>query len=307
VVPAVRNVSFTVSHGETVGLVGESGSGKTVTALSILRLLPPSASIASGEVTFGGEDLVRAKRRRLNQVRGGEIGMIFQDPTATLNPVLTVGHQLTETLRVHRSLSRRAAAKEAVDLLTMVEIPDARRRVGEYPHQFSGGMRQRATIAMALSCRPKLLIADEPTTALDVTVQAQILELLQRLKKELGMAMLLITHDFGVVAGVADHINVMYAGAIVESGPVETVFESPRHPYTEGLLKSIPKIGIQKTVKLDAIAGHPPEHGAITKGCSFQPRCRYAIERCLQEEPALLPVGAAQSSACWVDIRSARQ
>ena len=302
-VAAARDVSFVVNAGETVGLVGESGSGKTVTALSILRLLPGTARVNSGTIRFGDEDLLRVGRRRLKQVRGGEIGIVFQDPMTALNPVLTVGHQLAETLRAHRSLADEAV-KTPVELLEMVEIPDAKRRVTEYPHQFSGGMRQRAMIAMALSCGPKLLIADEPTTAVDVTIQAQILDLLHRLKQEIGMAMLLITHDFGVVAGSADAINVMYAGTVVELGPVAQVFTTPRHPYTEGLLKSIPKLGVPKGIRLDAIKGHPPDSGDIATGCPFRPRCPYALERCIKEEPPLMSVANRQAAACWVDIRA---
>src|SRR5581483_8694941 len=243
VVPAARDVSLSVTEGETVGLVGESGSGKTATALAILRLLPRSEQV-TGAVKFLGEDLLRVSRRRINQVRGAQIGFVFQDPASTLNPVMTVGEQIAEVLRVHRRLGRRSAERETVALLKMVEIPDAARRSREYPHQFSGGMRQRATIAMALSCQPKLLIADEPTTALDVTIQAQILDLLDRLKDELHMALLLITHDFGVVAGSSDRISVMYAGRVVESGLVAEVFDRPAHPYTECLLGSIPDMGV---------------------------------------------------------------
>ena len=307
IVPAAQDVSLIVREGETVGLIGESGSGKTVTAMCILRLLPASATLSSGEIWFGKEDLLRVKRRRLREIRGGEIGMIFQDPMTALNPVLTVGRQLSETLKTHRSLEGVAATKAAIDLLSMVEIPDAKRRATEYPHQFSGGMRQRAMIAMALSCRPRLLIADEPTTALDVTVQAQILELLERLKQDLGMAMLLITHDFGVVAGAAESINVMYAGRIVESGSVEQIFESPRHPYTEGLLKAIPKLGVAKDVKLDAVRGQPPEHLARLTGCPFHPRCPYVLDRCMTDDPPLVPVSNGHSAACWVDIRRHRR
>lgn len=300
VIPVVRGVSLDIRERETVGLVGESGSGKSVTALSILRLLPPAAVSSAEMMRFDAVDLGLADRRLLRRIRGAEIGIVFQDPMTSLNPVLTVGHQISETLRVHLGMDKGTAAARAVELLEMVEIPGARKRFSEYPHQFSGGMRQRAMIAMALSCGPKLLIADEATTALDVTIQAQILDLLRRLQRDLGMAMLLITHDFGVVAGIADTINVMYAGRIVETGPVDLVFSDPRHPYTRGLLKSLPELGVSKSSRLWSIDGIPPDSGDLVSGCPFRPRCLDAVARCGETEPPLLEVAPVQLAACWV-------
>lgn len=296
----MRGVSLQVHEGETVGIVGESGSGKSVTALSVLRLLAAPPAHVSGLVRFKGEDLLHANRQRLRQVRGGEIGFIFQDPMSSLNPTLRVGRQIGEAVETHLGLSRRAGAKRAIELLELVGIPDAARRSLGYPHQFSGGMRQRVMIAMALSCRPQLVIADEPTTALDVTIQAQILELLRRLQEEMGMALLLITHDFGVVAGMVDSINVMYAGQVVERGPVSDVFQAPGHPYTEGLLNSMPELGVDKHTSLRAIPGSPIDSSQAPDGCPFRPRCRYAVPRCAAENPPLMRFGVNQRIACWV-------
>jgi oligopeptide transport system ATP-binding protein len=305
VVNAVNGVSFTLNEGEALGLVGESGCGKSVSALSMMRLIPnPPGRIVAGEVLFEGRDLLRLKEDEMRAVRGNDIAMIFQDPMTSLNPVLTIGRQIGEALELHKGLDRSASRKRTIELLELVGIPAARSRVDDYPHQFSGGMRQRVMIAMALSCEPKLLIADEPTTALDVTIQAQILDLITRLRKELGMAIIMITHDLGVVAGIADRINVMYAGYIVETGTVDELFHSPRHPYTLGLLKSIPRLDEPRKDQLVPIEGLPPDLVDPPPGCAFQPRCPYAIERCRWENPVLEPVVQNHRIACWVDVTS---
>jgi len=304
VVKAVNGVSYTLDEGETLGLVGESGCGKSVTALSIMRLIPqPPGKIVGGKVIFVGRDLVKLSEEEMRHVRGKEIAMIFQDPMTSLNPVLTIKRQLTEGLELHLGMDGGTAAKRAVELLDMVGIPSARSRVNDYPHQFSGGMRQRVMIAMALSCNPKLLIADEPTTALDVTIQAQILDLIKKLRKEFGTAVIMITHDLGVVAGLTDKINVMYAGYVVESAPTDELFKNPRHPYTLGLLRSIPKINEDRREKLIPIEGLPPDLIDTPPGCPFAPRCSYAIDRCRQENPKLEPVARGHHIACWVDVR----
>ncbi len=304
VVKAVNGVSYTLDEGETLGLVGESGCGKSVSALSIMRLIPqPPGKIVGGEVVFQGRDLLKVSEDEIRRVRGKEIAMIFQDPMTSLNPVLTISRQLTEGLELHLEMDGRSARRRAVELLEMVGIPSASSRVDDYPHQFSGGMRQRVMIAMALSCNPKLLIADEPTTALDVTIQAQILDLIKKLRQELGTAVILITHDLGVVAGMTDKINVMYAGYIVESAPTAEIFKDPRHPYTLGLLRSIPRIDEERREKLIPIDGLPPDLIDMPPGCPFAPRCVYAVERCRQENPALQLVGADHRTACWVDVR----
>lgn len=308
VVHAVNDVSYPLHEGETLGIVGESGSGKSVHVLSIMGLIPsPPGKIEQGEVLFRGRDLLKLKAEEMRLVRGAEIAMIFQDPMTSLNPVLNVGTQITEALKLHLGMSNTAANTRAAELLDMVGISDARKRLDNYPHQFSGGMRQRVMIAMALSCNPKLLIADEPTTALDVTIQAQIIELVKRLRDELRMAMIWITHDLGVVAGIADTIQVMYGGRIVERGPVKEVFSDPRHPYTLGLLKSLPRLDkTSKNSKLIQIEGSPPDMRYMSAGCSFAPRCPYCIERSLQERPPLEAVkdGSGQHmAACWVDVR----
>ena len=300
VVKAVDGITFDVRPGEILGLVGESGCGKTVSALSILRLIPiPPGKIVSGSVLFEGEDLVSMNEGDLRHVRGNQIAMIFQEPMTSLNPVLTIGRQLTETLELHLKMNRSSATQRAIELLEMVGIPEARSRINDYPHQFSGGMRQRVMIAMALSCNPKLLLADEPTTALDVTIQAQILELLTRLTRELGTAVIIITHNLGVVARYADRVNVMYAGKIVESASAEDLYHRPRHPYTLGLLKSVPRLDEVRKEKLDPIEGVPPDLARIPPGCSFRPRCRFSVDRCAEEVPPLLPVGNNHTSACW--------
>ncbi len=292
VVHAVRGLSYTIAPGETLGLVGESGSGKSVSALALLGLLPKRVGrITAGSVRFEGRELVGLPEDQLRHVRGARIGMIFQDPLSSLNPVLTVGRQITEGLETHRGLNHTAASKRAVELLDMVGIPAARRRVHDYPHQFSGGMRQRAMIAMALACEPTLLIADEPTTALDVTIRAQILDLLGRLRAELRMAVLLITHDLGVVAGFADRLAVMYAGRIVETGQTEDVLARPEHPYTVGLLQSLPRLDRPRQAELKPIGGAPPDLASQIVGCPFAPRCAWRLELCWSVDPEILPVG----------------
>ena len=300
VVKAVDGVTFHIEPGEILGLVGESGCGKTVSALSILRLIPiPPGKIVSGSVQFEGEDLISMSETQIRHIRGNKIAMIFQEPMTSLNPVLTIGRQLTETLELHLKMDRASAIQRAIELLEMVGIPEARTRINDYPHQFSGGMRQRVMIAMALSCNPKLLLADEPTTALDVTIQAQILELLTRLTRELGTSVIIITHNLGVVARYADRVNVMYAGKIIESATAEDLYHQPRHPYTLGLLRSVPRLDQARKEKLEPIEGMPPDLARIPPGCSFRARCRFAVDRCAEDVPPLLPVGNGHHSACW--------
>jgi len=307
VVQAVAGVSYDIQPGEIVGLVGESGCGKTVSALSILRLIPnPPGKIVSGEIIFDGEDVIKMDEEEVRHIRGNKIGMIFQEPMTSLNPVLTIGRQLTETLELHLKMDRRAATQRAIELLEMVGIPEAKGRIHDYPHQFSGGMRQRVMIAMALSCNPKLLLADEPTTALDVTIQAQILELLTRLTKELGTAVIVITHNLGVVARYADRVFVMYAGKVIESATAAELYANPRHPYTLGLLKSVPRLDEIRKEKLDPIEGMPPDLIHLGAGCPFYPRCRFHVDRCKEENPPLLTVAEAHHSACWEWERVAR-
>jgi oligopeptide transport system ATP-binding protein len=290
-VKAVDDVSFTIDKGETLGVVGESGSGKSVTALSILRLIPnPPGKIAGGEILFEGRDLLKLSDREIRKVRGKDIAMIFQDPMTSLNPVLTVGRQLSEPLITHLGLTKEQARKESIDLLKMVGIPNADERIRSYPHHFSGGMRQRVMIAMALACRPKLIIADEPTTALDVTIQAQILELLNNLKEEFGTAVMIITHAMGVVAGMSNRIHVMYGGHIVETATAEELFDNPRMPYTMGLLKSIPRLDESRKDKLHPIKGSPPDLLDLGIGCPFLPRCEYSLEVCGKQLPELRKV-----------------
>jgi len=286
-VRAVDGVSFNLDRGELLGLVGESGCGKSMTALSIMRLVAPPGKIVSGEVIFDGKDLLKLSDAEMRQMRGDDIAMIFQDPMTSLNPVFTVGEQIAEALRLHRKLSRSDARAATIDAMREVAIPDPARRVNDYPHQLSGGMRQRVMIAMALACNPKLLIADEPTTALDVTIQAQILELLDELRQHRELAVLLITHDLGVVAEVADRVAVMYTGRIVEESDVDELFERPKHPYTEGLLRSVPKLTsaeVAKKVRLETIEGTVPSPTDLPPGCHFAPRCSHRMPRCTQEE-----------------------
>ena len=297
-IAAVDDVSFDLGEGEVLGLVGESGSGKSVTALSLLRLIvDPPGRIAGGEIRFGGRDLLGLAQSEIQAVRGNEISMIFQEPMTSLNPIFSIGTQLIEPLVLHKRIGRRKAIETAIEFLALVGVPDPEQRMKEYPHQLSGGLRQRVMIAMALACGPKILIADEPTTALDVTIQAQILDLLRRLQGELGMAVIMITHDLGVVAEFADRVNVMYAGRIVESGPVETIFERPAHPYTEALLASIPQLD-GEAKRLPVIEGTVPSPFAMPSGCRFAPRCRFAIPLCTAAVPALARVSDGQHAAC---------
>jgi len=301
VVHAVNGVSYTLEEGGTLGVVGESGCGKTVHALSIMRLIPsPPGKIEEGEVWFNGRDLLKVKEREMHHVRGADIAMVFQDPMTSLNPVLTVGFQIMEALKLHQGMSDAQARERAAELLDMVGIPSAPERLDDYPHQFSGGMRQRAMIAMALSCNPSLLIADEPTTALDVTIQAQIVDLVKRLQERLGMAVMWITHDLGVVAGLAKKVNVMYAGYIVERGNVKDIYGRPRHPYTQGLLGSLPRLDEAPGTQLASIPGLPPDLIGLPAGCPFAVRCTYAQDQCLEETPLLEEAdGEDRFVACW--------
>ncbi len=300
VVYAVNGLSYTMDEGATLGVVGESGCGKSVHALSMMRLIPiPPGKIESGEVVLRGRDLLKISEDEMRQVRGAQIAMIFQDPMTSLNPVLTIGFQITEALKLHQGMNDNEARGRAAELLALVGIPEARQHLDDYPHQFSGGMRQRVMIAMALSCNPMILIADEPTTALDVTIQAQIIELVKRLKDEIGMAVIWITHDLGVVAGLAQRVIVMYAGSLIESGAVKTIYGNPRHPYTVGLLGSLPKIHRAEGSKLYSILGEPPDLIGLPAGCPFQPRCAYAVERCGVETPKLESIEPEHLVACW--------
>ncbi len=303
---AVNSVSFHLKPGELLGVVGESGSGKSVTMMSLLGLLPmPPAEIRDGQVLLEGRDLLKSGPDALRAVRGQEIGFIFQDPMTSLNPVFTVGFQIMEPLRKHMGMNRKAARARAVELLELVGIPDAQRRLKDYPHQFSGGMRQRVMIAIALACDPKVLIADEPTTALDVTIQAQILELVKELRQKLGMAIIWITHDLGVIAGIADRVMVMYAGQVAEQGPVKEIFRNPAHPYTRALLQTVPKLHGERDEKLRVIEGQPPLLAAHPTACPFRDRCAHAFARCGQENPSRRPIGNNHDVACHWDHREA--
>ena len=299
-ITAADDVSFDIKVGSTLALVGESGSGKSVTSLSIMRLVPPPGKIAAGEILFNGRDLMKLDDEQMRRLRGREIAMIFQDPMTSLNPVYTVGDQIAEALELHERLPRRQAWAKTVEMMTRVKIPDAERRARDYPHQLSGGMRQRVMIAMALSCRPKLLIADEPTTALDVTIQAEILELLRSLRDDFNLSMLLITHDLGVVAETADRVAVMYAGRIVEESSAREIFHNPRHPYTEGLLRSVPRLTEEglKLRRLETIEGTVPNLLHLPKGCKFAPRCAYVVEECTADEIPLLAVNDEHRARC---------
>lgn len=299
-VRAVDGVDYNVEAGETVAVVGESGCGKSVTALSIMRLVAdPPGKIVEGQIRFDGTDLLSLSEEEMRQIRGRDIGMVFQEPMTSLNPVLSVGRQLTETLETHFGMSREDADKRAIELLGLVGIAEPERRLVQYPHHFSGGMRQRVMIAMALACDPKLIIADEPTTALDVTIQAQILELMKNLTREMGVAMIIITHNLGVVARYADRVNVMYAGKIVESGTAKEIYHNPRHPYTLALLKSVPRLDLPRGAKLDPVDGQPPDLARLDDGCPFRPRCRFAQDGCANSVPPLAEVREKHYSACF--------
>jgi peptide/nickel transport system ATP-binding protein len=300
-VPAVDRVSLSISEGEILGLVGESGCGKSVTSLSIMGLIPsPPGRIVGGQIRFRGENLVGAGERRMRKIRGNQIAMIFQEPMTSLNPVYTIGDQISEVVRIHTKATKRAARLRSVEMLKKVGIPRAEAIVDEYPHQLSGGMRQRVMIALAMACNPKLLIADEPTTALDVTIQAQILDLMRALNRESGTAILLITHDLGVVAEICDRVAVMYAGNIVEEGDVRTILKHPAHPYTIGLINSIPKLE-EKKQRLYSIPGNVPTPGELAAGCRFAPRCESAMEKCCVQMPELTQAGAGHMSRCWLN------
>jgi len=303
VVNAVNGISYTLDEGETLGIVGESGCGKSVGVMSLIRLIPsPPGKIVGGEVLFDGKDLLKISDNEIRSIRGHKIGMIFQDPMTSLNPVLTIGRQITEALQLHMGMNNAQARARAVELLELVGIPSAADRLDDYPHQFSGGMRQRVMIAIGLSCNPQLLIADEPTTALDVTIQAQIVDLVKKLRDELGMAVIWITHDLGVVAGLADRMVVMYAGMIVEEADVKELYANPRHPYTLGLLGSLPRLDKITGQKLESIEGLPPDLIALPKGCPFYARCKYRIDKCKTENPELQSVGVGHRIACWIDV-----
>jgi oligopeptide/dipeptide ABC transporter ATP-binding protein len=306
-VRAVDGVSWDVAEGETVALVGESGCGKSVSALSIMRLVAePAGRIEAGEILYKGRDLLKLSEAEMQHVRGREIAMVFQEPMTSLNPVLTIGRQLTEGLEIHMNMTPEQARARAAELLGMVGIPDPERRLPQYPHHFSGGMRQRMMIAMALACNPSLILADEPTTALDVTIQAQILELMRDLARRLGVAMLIITHNLGVVARYADRVNVMYAGRIIEQAAAREIYANPRHPYTLGLLRSVPRLDEPRRARLDPIQGQPPDLTRLPPGCAFAPRCTYRVERC-GEAPPLVEVGPGHTSACWEAMRLVKE
>ncbi|KPL24584.1 MAG: peptide ABC transporter ATP-binding protein [Anaerolineae bacterium SM23_84] len=307
VVNAVSGIAYDLNEGETLGIVGESGCGKSVSVLSLMRLIPsPPGRIVGGEALFQGRDLLTMDEEEIRSVRGNKIAMIFQDPMTSLNPVLTISQQVSEALELHLAMEKKQARQRSIELLELVRIADAAGRIDDYPHQFSGGMRQRVMIAMALSCNPQLLIADEPTTALDVTIQAQIVDLVRQLKEEIGMAVMWITHDLGVIAGLADRVNVMYAGYIIEAADVADLYADPRHPYTLGLLGSIPRLDAARKEKLTPIQGLPPDLIDMPPGCPFAPRCRFALDRCLEENPTLETVARRHVVACWVDVTGGR-
>ncbi|RWP03399.1 MAG: ABC transporter ATP-binding protein [Mesorhizobium sp.] len=304
---AVSGISFELQPSEMLGVVGESGSGKSVTMMSLVKLLPsPPAEVVSGRVRLGYRDLLSLDPSEMRKVRGGEVGFIFQDPMTSLNPVLTVGYQLMEPLRKHFGLSRGEARKRAIELLSLVGIPSPQDRMNDYPHQFSGGMRQRVMIAIALACEPKVLIADEPTTALDVTIQAQILELVKKLRQEMGMSIIWITHDLGVMAGIADRVMVMYGGLVVECAPVDDLYTNPRHPYTRALLETMPRPDHAGQERLKSVVGQPPHLTAFPTSCPFAPRCPHVFDRCRVERPPLMPVREGHEAACWWEVTEHR-
>lgn len=308
IVHAVNGVSLTIEEGETVAIVGESGSGKSVSVLSTLKLIPiPPGKIERGTAKFYGRDLLTMEAAEINQIRGSQIGMIFQDPLSSLNPVLTIGKQLTEAMMLHLEVTQEQADERAAELLEMVGIPQARKRLDDYPHQFSGGMRQRVMIAMALSCNPQILIADEPTTALDVTIQAQFIDLVKSLREELGLAIIWITHDLGIVAGLAKRVVVMYGGYFIEEASVKELYANPRHPYTLGLLGSLPRLDATEKKRLVSIDGLPPVLYEEPSSCPFAPRCEYAIDRCKKENPQLETISPGHQIACWVDITTGEE
>lgn len=300
-VKAVRGVSFHVNKGEAVAIVGESGCGKSVTAQSLMKLIPmPPGEIKAGQILFNGEDIVSKSKREMEKIRGKEMGMIFQDPMTSLNPTMTIGSQIQEGLIKHEKISRAAARVRAIELLEMVNIPQPEKRIDQYPHEFSGGMRQRAMIAIALACSPKLLIADEPTTALDVTIQAQILELMKDLQRKTDTSIILITHDLGVVADMCERVIVMYAGKVIETGTVDEIFYNPQHPYTKGLLHSVPRLDLDRNEPLTPIFGTPPDLLSPPVGCGFAPRCDYAMKVCQQYDPEITEVNHQHQTACWL-------
>jgi oligopeptide transport system ATP-binding protein len=307
-VHAVNGVSFHLKEGETLGIVGESGCGKSVTVMSMLRLIPsPPGKVVAGKAFYQGKDLLTASDEEIRHIRGSQISMIFQDPMTSFNPVLTIGRQLSEPLETHMAMNKQQALDRSSEMLKMVGIPNPKDRLNDYPHQFSGGMRQRAMIAMALTCNPQILIADEPTTALDVTIQAQIVDLAKRIRDELGMAMIWITHDLGIIAGLADRVAVMYAGYIIEEADVKTLYADPQHPYTLGLLGSLPRMDMSEKKRLVSIEGLPPVLYKTPTACPFAPRCTFKVERCLNENPPLLKVGSNHNAACWVNPSTGRE
>lgn len=308
IVHAVNGVSFFLKEGETLGIVGESGSGKSVTVMSMLRLIPtPPGKIVSGEVIYEGKDILKVSDEEISHIRGSKIGMVFQDPMTSFNPVHTIGKQVAEPLEIHLGLNRKQAYEQAAEMLDLVGIPKSRDRLNDYPHQFSGGMRQRVMIAMSLVCRPSILIADEPTTALDVTIQAQIIELVKDLRDKLGMAMIWITHDLGVIAGLADRMLVMYAGCIIESAPVKSLYAFPTHPYTKGLINSLPRMDSDSHRRLESIYGLPPILMEKPNSCPFAPRCSYVRETCYQSNPKLIETSENHFTACWVDTSTGKE
>jgi oligopeptide transport system ATP-binding protein len=308
IVHAVNGVSFVLKEGETLGIVGESGCGKSVTVMSMLRLIPsPPGKVTAGKAIYQGKDLLTMTDEEIRHVRGAQISMVFQDPMTSFNPVLTIGRQVSEPLEVHLGMTHKQSIDRVVEMLSMVGIPNAKDRLNDYPHQFSGGMRQRVMIAMALTCNPQVLIADEPTTALDVTIQAQIVDLVKRLREELGMAIIWITHDLGIIAGLAHRVAVMYGGFIIEEAPVKDLYGAPMHPYTLGLMGSLPRVDADKRERLVSIEGLPPVLYQTPSSCPFAPRCKYRIEHCLKENPTLVTVAPNHHVACWVDVSTGKE
>lgn len=308
IVHAVNGVSFTLKEGETLGIVGESGCGKSVTVMSMLRLIPsPPGKVVAGQAFYQGKDLLKMSDEEIRHIRGAQISMIFQDPMTSFNPVLTIGRQVAEPLEIHQGMNRKQAYERVSEMLELVGIPKAKDRLGDYPHQFSGGMRQRVMIAMSLVCNPSILIADEPTTALDVTIQAQIVELAKELRDKLGMSMIWITHDLGVIAGLADRMAVMYGGFIIETAPVKSLYAMPTHPYTLGLLNSLPRMDVDTARRLESIDGVPPILMQKSTSCPFAPRCTFVVEHCLQENPPLLETSPDHFTACWVDPKTGKE